>query len=64
MKNDFPTNCPKDRINDSTQERYGETKLKTKKPIFYRISFSQKPNPESVSMGYTGKLIKNKSQKQ
>ena len=39
-------------------------KQNLKKPDFSRISFSQKPNPKTVSMGYTGNVIKIKTQKQ
>ena len=39
-----------------TQERKLEKNLK--KPIFYRKPLSQKPIPNIVSMGYTGKIMK------
>ena len=32
---------------------------KLRKPIFYRISFSQKPIPKNVSMGYAGEIKRN-----
>ena len=33
-------------------------KFKFKKPIFCRITFSKKPIPKIVSIGYAGKLLK------
>ena len=34
-----------------------------KKPVLHRKSFSQKPKPKIVSMGYTEKLLKKLKQK-